>query len=66
MYRKKLRINSLHLLLNGVRNFKYGSGYDETVQMGPLVSERQRQNVLSQVKDAVKKGARLITGGKTT
>ena len=51
------------LVANGVKNFKYGSGYDESVHMGPLVSKRQRDNVLSQVKDAVKKGARLITGG---
>lgn len=53
------------LVAEGVRNFKYGSGYDESVQMGPLVSARQRDNVLSQVKEAVKNGARLITGGKT-
>jgi len=52
------------LVANGVKNFKYGSGYDETVHMGPLVSERQRANVLSQVKEAVKKGAKLIVGGK--
>lgn len=52
------------LVANGVKNFKYGNGYDDTVQMGPLVSERQRANVLSQVKDAVKKGAKLIVGGK--
>jgi acyl-CoA reductase-like NAD-dependent aldehyde dehydrogenase len=51
------------LVANGVKNFKYGSGYDETVHMGPLVSKRQRDNVISQVKDAVKNGARLITGG---
>lgn len=51
------------LVENGVKKFKYGSGYDENVQMGPLVSKRQRDNVLSQVKDAVKNGARLITGG---
>lgn len=51
------------LVANGVKNFKYGSGYDENVQMGPLVSKRQRDNVISQVKDAVKKGASLITGG---
>lgn len=51
------------LVANGVKNFKYGSGYDESVHMGPLVSKRQRDSVLSQVKDAVKKGARLITGG---
>ncbi len=52
------------LVAEGVRNFKYGSGYDESVQMGPLVSAKQRDNVLSQVKDAVKNGAKLITGGK--
>lgn len=52
------------LVADGVRNFKYGSGYDETVQMGPLVSQRQRENVISQVKDAVKQGAKLITGGR--
>jgi len=51
------------LVAEGVKNFKYGSGYDETVQMGPLVSARQRENVLSQVKDAVKKGAKLVSGG---
>lgn len=51
------------LVEEGVRNFKYGSGYDEDVHMGPLVSERQRDNVLSQVKEAVKNGAKLVTGG---
>lgn len=49
---------------NGVKSFKYGNGYDESVHMGPLVSEKQRENVLSQVNEAVKNGAKLITGGK--
>jgi len=53
------------LVEEGVKNFKYGNGYDENVQMGPLVSESQRENVLSQVKDAVKNGAKLVTGGGT-
>jgi acyl-CoA reductase-like NAD-dependent aldehyde dehydrogenase len=53
------------LVEQGVKNFKFGNGYDEDVQMGPLVSERQRENVLSQVKDAVKNGANLVTGGGT-
>ncbi len=51
------------LVAEGVRNYRYGDGYDETAQMGPLVSERQRKNVIDQVKDAVKNGAKLITGG---
>src|SRR5205814_10158957 len=53
----------ISLVEEGVKNFKYGSGYDDSVQMGPLVSERQRENVLSQVREAVKKGAKLHTGG---
>lgn len=51
------------LVAQGVKQFTYGNGYDD-VHMGPLVSERQRANVLSQVKDAIKKGAKLLTGGK--
>jgi succinate-semialdehyde dehydrogenase/glutarate-semialdehyde dehydrogenase len=47
----------------GVKNYTYGNGYDENAQMGPLVSEKQRENVLNQVKEAVKKGAKLHTGG---
>ncbi len=53
----------IELVKEGVKNFKYGNGYDEGVQMGPLVSKRQRENVLSQVKEAVKNGAKLETGG---
>ncbi len=52
------------LVAEGVRNFKYGSGYDENAQMGPMVSEEIRQNVIEQVNDAVKHGAKLIIGGK--
>ncbi len=53
----------IELVKEGVKNFKYGSGYDESVQMGPLVSSTQRENVLSQVKEAVKEGAKLESGG---
>jgi acyl-CoA reductase-like NAD-dependent aldehyde dehydrogenase len=53
----------IELVKEGVKNFKYGSGYDENVQMGPLVSSTQRENVLSQVKEAVKEGAKLESGG---
>lgn len=52
------------LVVDGVRNFKYGSGYDENVQMGPMVSEEIRRNVVEQVNDAVKHGAKLVVGGK--
>ncbi|HEY3251784.1 MAG TPA: aldehyde dehydrogenase family protein [Ignavibacteria bacterium] len=60
---EKIAPKFIELVEEGVKNFKYGNGYDENVHMGPLVSERQRENVLNQVKDAVKKGAKLHTGG---
>jgi acyl-CoA reductase-like NAD-dependent aldehyde dehydrogenase len=60
---EKIAPKFIELVNEGVKNFKYGSGYDESVQMGPLVSERQRENVLNQIKDAVKNGAKLVSGG---
>jgi len=60
----KIAPKFIKLVEEGVKQFKYGSGYDEDVHMGPLVSEKQRENVINQVNDAVKKGAKLHTGGK--
>lgn len=42
--------------------FKMGDPADEKTQMGPMVSDTQRQNVLAQLKDAVVKGATLEGG----
>ncbi len=61
---KKIVDKFSQLVEQGVRNFKFGNGYEDNVQMGPMVSEEQRKKVLSQVNDAVKNGARLVTGGK--
>ncbi|MBI4009066.1 aldehyde dehydrogenase [Candidatus Roizmanbacteria bacterium] len=41
-----------------------GDPEDEKTQMGPLVAKRQLDLLESQVDDAVKKGAKIITGGK--
>ncbi len=41
-----------------------GDPEDEKTEMGPLVAKRQLDLLESQVEDAVKKGARIITGGK--
>lgn len=61
---EKIHDKFIRLVEEGVKNFKYGNGYDDSVMMGPMVSEEQRKNVVSQVKDAVKNGAKLVTGGK--
>ncbi len=47
-----------------VEGLKVGPGMDETVQVGPLISEDQLARVEEQVQDAVAKGARLLCGGR--
>src|SRR5437764_954530 len=41
-----------------------GDGMKEGVKMGPLHTERQRAEVEAQVADAVKRGAKVLAGGK--
>jgi succinate-semialdehyde dehydrogenase / glutarate-semialdehyde dehydrogenase len=43
---------------------KMGNGLDDGVTLGPLVNEDGRKKVVSLVEDAVKKGAKILTGGK--
>jgi succinate-semialdehyde dehydrogenase/glutarate-semialdehyde dehydrogenase len=43
---------------------KMGNGLDDGVTLGPLVNEDGRQKVMTLVEDAVKKGAKVLTGGK--
>jgi alpha-ketoglutaric semialdehyde dehydrogenase len=45
------------------RALRVGNGLDETVQMGPVVSESQLQNVMKYVEIGRKEGATIITGG---
>src|SRR5690606_29264394 len=51
------------LVLEGVKNFKVGDGFDENSDMGPMVNKTQRDHVISQVEEAQKKGAKLLFGG---
>jgi succinate-semialdehyde dehydrogenase/glutarate-semialdehyde dehydrogenase len=43
---------------------KMGNGLDDGVALGPLVNKDGRDKVIELVDDAVKKGARVLTGGK--
>jgi succinate-semialdehyde dehydrogenase/glutarate-semialdehyde dehydrogenase len=43
---------------------KMGNGLDEGVALGPLVNAEGRDKVQELVDDAVKKGAKVLTGGK--
>jgi succinate-semialdehyde dehydrogenase/glutarate-semialdehyde dehydrogenase len=43
---------------------KMGNGLDDGVALGPLVNAEGREKVVELVADAVKKGAKVLTGGK--
>ena len=47
-----------------VKTFKMGSPTESGVYLGPLTRKAQREVIQAQVDDAVKKGARVLTGGK--
>ncbi|MEK9186356.1 MAG: aldehyde dehydrogenase family protein, partial [Patescibacteria group bacterium] len=42
---------------------KIGPAHEETTQLGPLAAKRQHNLLVEQVSDAVRKGARIMTGG---
>ena len=52
------------LVLEYVKKWKAGPGTDASSDMGPIVSESQRQNILNQIEDAERKGAKILWGGK--
>jgi succinate-semialdehyde dehydrogenase/glutarate-semialdehyde dehydrogenase len=43
---------------------KMGNGLDDGISLGPLVNKDGRDKVIELVDDAVKKGAKVLTGGK--
>jgi len=47
-----------------VKDFKVGGGYTEGVTHGPLIHDRAISKVEAHVKDAEKKGAKVIQGGQ--
>lgn len=42
---------------------KVGNGLDSSVEMGPVVNEDQFRKVINQIEEAIKDGAKIITGG---
>jgi len=46
-----------------VKNFKVGGGFDEGVTHGPLIHDRALSKVDAHVRDAEKKGGKIVVGG---
>jgi succinate-semialdehyde dehydrogenase/glutarate-semialdehyde dehydrogenase len=51
-------------LTNKMAALKMGNGLDDGVALGPLINEAGRDKVVELVDDAVKRGAKILTGGK--
>lgn len=51
-------------LAESVNKLKAGNGMDKGVNVGPLINRAGLKKVESHIKDAVNKGAKILTGGK--
>ena len=47
-------------LVAGARSLKLGNGLDESVEMGPVISQRHLERVLSYIDKGIEEGAKLI------
>lgn len=56
--------NFLEALTSRVTNLKAGSGFENDVNIGPLVNAKAVEKVDNQVQNALTKGAKLIYGGQ--
>jgi acyl-CoA reductase-like NAD-dependent aldehyde dehydrogenase len=50
-------------LEQAAKNIKLGSGLEQSTNLGPLISARQRRRVLEYIGSGVEQGAELVTGG---
>ena len=46
-----------------IASFKVGNGFSENVTIGPLITDKALEKVEEHLKDAMEKGATLVTGG---
>jgi len=51
-------------LIGKVQRLKVGNGMDKDTRLGPMHTKVQRDEIESQIADTVKRGAKVVTGGK--
>src|SRR3989344_1751855 len=61
---EKLHDKFLHMLVERTKKFRLGDPLKGDADMGPLISEKQRERVEGYVKSGLKEGARIAVGGK--
>ncbi len=52
-------------LVERTRNLKLGDGLDSSTDVGPVINEKQRENIHSYVEVGQREGARLLCGGES-
>ncbi|KAI8055654.1 succinate-semialdehyde dehydrogenase I [Syncephalis plumigaleata] len=52
-------------LAERMKKLRTGSGFDENVTTGPLITERAREKVHRHIEDAVARGGRIVFDGRT-
>lgn len=57
------RDDVIEALSAAMRSIKVGDAFDQSTQMGPLVSKRQLERVCNYINAGAKEGARIVTGG---
>jgi betaine-aldehyde dehydrogenase len=60
---KNIHDDFVNKLKEKMKKIKIGNGFDETTQMGPLISSDHKNKVLSFIKEGKKEGATLLVGG---
>src|SRR5204862_6823191 len=51
-------------LVGKVQRLTVGNGMDKNTRLGPMHTKVQREEIESQIADAVKRGAKVLSGGK--
>jgi betaine-aldehyde dehydrogenase len=61
---EKKKTKFVELLKRKTSNFKVGDPSKDSTDMGPLISEKQRQRVEDYVHSGIEEGAKLVCGGR--
>ena len=66
LYVQKSKLKSAtEALVEGMKKVVFGNPFEDSTEMGPLISKIQKERVSGFVERAVKSGARVLTGGDT-
>ncbi|KAM5457352.1 hypothetical protein MaudCBS49596_000547 [Microsporum audouinii] len=63
---EKVHDNFVQEVKKVLTNYRVGDPFDSKTQIGPVISKKARENILSHIDDAIKKGAKDETPANTT